>query len=113
MDEKASIRKNALERRRVLESWEVTERSRRIFDLWRGVFEPSRHRRVHTFLSVEKLREVDTKPFLDFLEVNHSDIVIGIPRVDPVSPELTHHRYNRLELVAGPWDILEPSAGSL
>ena len=104
---KKSLRKTLLARRKSLSESEVAEKSESLFRNWQPLMVPERYRVVHTFLSIKAFREVDTSPFISYLQ-SFPDIQIGVPRVDFETRQVTHHPYCPTELVVSSWGIMEP-----
>jgi len=67
---------------------------------------------VHVYLPIQKMREIDTWPFIDWLQVQHPNVHIVISRSNPVDFTMEHYRFvNRTFLVENSWGILEPVDG--
>lgn len=100
-----------LARRKALTEAEVQEKSLSLYRNWLPFFDPEKHRTVHSFISISAFREVETSYFISHLQ-SHG-VQIGVPRVDSQTKRVTHHPYNREELVRSTWGILEPPETAL
>lgn len=67
---------------------------------------------LHTFLPIEKKREVDTWKIIDRLQKEFPNIRIAIPKINNQSSELEHYYYkNKEQLENNTWGIPEPIRG--
>lgn len=107
---KAPLRKRLLEERTALRQEQVADKSRAIFRHWLTLWKKCRPTTVHTFLSIERFREVDTAPFIEFIRCQDIPVVLAAPRVVQEDRSLTHHLYRAETLVTNDWGIPEPAA---
>lgn len=67
---------------------------------------------VHVYLPMENMREVDTWPFIDWIQEVYPAIVIVVSRSNFVDSSMSHYRFtNKAELEENKWGILEPHIG--
>lgn len=67
---------------------------------------------LHTFLPIEKNREVDTWKIVDMLQKEFPHIRIAIPKINNQSSELGHYYYEgKDQLENNTWEIPEPIKG--
>lgn len=63
---KAEIRKIYMQKRKALSSDEVLLLSEKIFDNFVTYFKPAPHQKVHIFIPIERLKEIDTQIWIDY-----------------------------------------------
>lgn len=69
---------------------------------------------IHIFLPIAEKKEPDTFLFIDWLQVNHPDIKIVVPKADFETALMTNYVYlNRDGLEKNLYDILEPAKGEI
>jgi 5-formyltetrahydrofolate cyclo-ligase len=69
---------------------------------------------IHIFLPIAEKKEPDTFLFIDWLQVNHPDIKILVPKADFDTALMQHYVYEgRDGLEKNLYDILEPAKGSV
>lgn len=69
---------------------------------------------IHTFLPILEKKEPNTFLFIDWLQQNHPQIKIIIPKTDFETLSMSNHLYtHRADLVKNTWNILEPSTQEL
>ena len=67
---------------------------------------------IHTFLPIEKNREVDTWCIIDRLQKEHPHVRIAVPRIDNQNAALEHYFFeDREQLKTNTWGIPEPVKG--
>lgn len=67
---------------------------------------------LHTFLPIEKNREVDTWKIVDKIQKEFPHVRIAIPKINNQSSELEHYYYEgREQLENNTWEIPEPIKG--
>lgn len=103
---KKDLRKKYLELRKTLSQDEVSILSKKIFENFILQFKPYENQKVHIFLSISKLNEIDTSHFINYFFENK--IRVFIPKVvgsNLISVELTP----QTEMTTSNWGILEPT----
>lgn len=107
---KAELRKIYLAKQRALSPEERSDRSRKIAELFFQIFDLSRITVLHTFLPIEKFKEVDTRFIVERIWRDNPQIEIVVPRVDFEANEITSVKYGLgIEVVRNTWDIDEPT----
>lgn len=67
---------------------------------------------LHTFLPIEKNREVNTWKIINRVRKEHPEIKISIPKINNQSAELEHYYFEGVEqLEINTWEIPEPVKG--
>ena len=106
---KSALRKDLLAQRNALGDEWVQEASAQIFHKWRNRFSMRHVTWLHLFQTMEQRKEVETKPFFDYLRNKHPRIHLVIPIVDQFHGVLRHaHIPEDIEMVKNRWGILEP-----
>jgi 5-formyltetrahydrofolate cyclo-ligase len=107
---KAELRKIYLAKQRELSPDERSDRSRRIAELFFLSFDLSLTRVLHTFIPIEKFKEVDTRLIIDRIWNDYPQIQIALPRVDFETNQMANVKFGRdVEVVRNSWDIYEPT----
>lgn len=104
---KSELRKLYLEKRKTLSKNEVLFLSEKIFENFVLQFNPVENQRVHIFLSIEKLNELNTEIFLDYFFKNR--INIFVPKMigeTLISIELKPET----KIITNSWGISEPES---
>ncbi len=104
---KTELRKTYLELRKTLSNDEVLSFSNLIFKHFIEAFDPKELKKVHLFQSISKFNEVDTQPFIAFLQANGTRLFV--PKMigsQLISVELTP----RTPMALNSWGILEPTS---
>ena len=69
---------------------------------------------LHCYLPIEKFKEFNTIPFLQWIEENFPKITLVISKSDFHRQELTHFKYNSATLLKlNAWGIPEPEHGEV
>lgn len=69
---------------------------------------------IHVYLPIQKMREIDTWPFMDWLQDNYPAMHIIISRSNPADFSMQHYHFvSRSSLLENDWGILEPFDGDL
>jgi 5-formyltetrahydrofolate cyclo-ligase len=106
---KATLRQDALQRRKAYAEEELARRSRRICDLFFSAFSLERVRLLHLFLPISRRKEIDTKPLIDRLWREYPDIAVAVPVSDLDLTHMTHFLLRPDTLLAeNRWGIPEP-----
>ena len=74
----------------------------------------SKIKSIHVFLPIVSKKEPNTFLMIDWLQENHPEIEIFVPKADFDSGLLSHYHYaGRKDLVNNPYDIPEPQDAKL
>lgn len=107
--QKAELRKQMLQKRRVLPAEEVQRHSQRIADLFFHHFPLQKGQTVHVFLPILKNKEIDTWLIIRQLRLEHPEVQVAVPVTDVVQNVLTHHELTEeAVLLENAWGIPEP-----
>ena len=69
---------------------------------------------VHSYLAIESKKEFATDPILHFLEFQHPDVQIAIPRVNNATQQLESVLHTEeLKFQTNKWGIAEPLDGTI
>lgn len=102
---KKEIRKKYLEMRKTLSNDEVLSLSKQIFENFIKTFEVKEGQKAHVFISIEKLKEVQTGLFIDYFLKNKVDIYL--PKM--VGDEIIAVPLNETSrMKVNSWGIAEP-----
>lgn len=106
---KKQIRKNIRAARANLNAAEIAEKSSALFQNWqREFFHPS-IKSIHVFISIQKFNEVDTSPFIEFIQSQINGPELVVPVTDFEQDILTHIAITpEMELAENDWGIKEP-----
>jgi len=108
---KSDLRKKYKAKRAALTVSQVEALDRQLLDHLKGLpWEAIQY--LHCFLPIEKFKEYNTLPFLQWIGENYPKITVVISKSDFQSHELTHYKYNAETLLKlNPWGIPEPEFG--
>ena len=68
---------------------------------------------IHTYIASQKLCEVETLHFVEFLKFKNPGIKIVVPKIDITSGRLEHfHFENDMEMIENFFGIAEPTGGN-
>lgn len=104
---KAELRKTYLQKRETLSQDEVLYFSQKIFEKFILQFKPIENQKVHCFLSVSEMGEVDTNLFINYFFEHH--IRVFVPKIYQkklISVEITKDT----PLIKSSWGIEEPKS---
>lgn len=88
---------------------EITEKSEAIFRHWQAPFPINSLHYIHLFLSIDKFNEVNTNPFLHFIQSLAPHTLPVVPVTDFEQDVLTHIAISpEIELAENDWGIPEP-----
>lgn len=102
---KRELRSLYLEKRKELSKEEVITVSERIFRRFVSNFFVEKNQKIHLFLSIEKFNEVNTLPFIKYLQ--EKEVRIFVPKMlqgDIISVEILEDTI----LAKNSWGIMEP-----
>ncbi len=106
---KKELRKLYLEKRSALSAAERRDRSERIADALLRRFDLTQIKFLHSFLPIERFKEIDTRLILAKIGRDFPRIETIAPRVDAASGELVHLRLTpHSVLIKNAWQIEEP-----
>lgn len=109
---KKELRKVYLEKRKALSEEGCEELNRRLCDNFFSHVTLSDVQVLHTFLPIEKNREVNTWLIIDRLRKDFPNLRISIPKINNQSAELEHYFLEGKEqLENNTWEIPEPVKG--
>jgi len=110
---KAEIRKVAKMQRKGLSEAQIETYSRRLLHHF-SLMDFSRVKSIHVFLPIAEQKEPDTFLFIDWLQENHPEIKILVPKADFETALMQHYVYTgRDSLEKNLYNILEPAQGEL
>lgn len=110
---KKELRKLALEQRNALTAEDYGALNQKLLEGFKTL-DFSGIKSVHTFLPIKGKKEPDTFMFIDWLQENHPDLEIQIPKADFDSNEMTSHRYlSKADLANNSLQIPEPLAAKV
>jgi 5-formyltetrahydrofolate cyclo-ligase len=111
---KSRLRKAYLRKQGALSREQRAAKSERIAFNFFSSFDLSRIRYLHCFISIERFNEVNTRPIIELLWSDFSNIQTVVPRVDFESNEMASLTFRRdTQLVRNAWSIDEPSHSEL
>jgi 5-formyltetrahydrofolate cyclo-ligase len=111
---KAELRRQYLEQQRALSDEERDAASKKIADHFFSGSDLSRIRILHTFLPIEKFKEVNTRVIIAKLWREFPHIQTVVPRVDFQTDRIRNLKFtHETELVRNVWDIDEPAHDDL
>jgi 5-formyltetrahydrofolate cyclo-ligase len=109
---KQEIRKLYLQKRKELSPEDFYKRSQKIVENFLSYSSLEGINSIHIFLPIEKQREVDIWPLINYLQNNHHDIKIIISKSDFETMEMSNFILNeKTVLQPNKVGILEPEAG--
>lgn len=107
---KSILRKVYLEKRKTLTNAEFISRNKNILSFILKEFDFSISKFVHVFLPIEKFREVNTLPLIDYLKSKNQQIVLSKSKLK--TNDMQHFLLNdNTELIENKWGIIEPKGG--
>ena len=110
---KSQIRKSITEQRSQISFAELQALSLKLLEQFKSL-DLSNVINLHIFLPIAEKKEPDTFLFIDWLQENHPEINIIVPRADFETSLMTHHVYpGRSGLSKNLFNILEPSGDHL
>lgn len=109
---KDQIRKTYLKKRQALTDHEFAELNKNVCEQFFKAIDFSKVNVIHTFLPIEKQREVNTWLIIERVQKNFPAVRIAVPRINNQSATIESFYYeNRDQLEKNTWDILEPKEG--
>lgn len=109
---KKALRKIYLEKRRTLPEETFRKLNEALCERFFADLNLSAVKVLHTFLPIEKNREVDTWLIIERLKTDFPEIRMAVPRINNHSAELEHYYLeNREQLDNNTWGIPEPVKG--
>lgn len=106
---KSDLRTMYLAKRRQLTEAEAESASQKIAELFFKNFAPKSAQTIHTFLPIQKNREVNTWLIIQELRTNYPQVQIAVPLANPVDFSMAHYLLQSdTELVLNAWGIPEP-----
>jgi 5-formyltetrahydrofolate cyclo-ligase len=112
--EKSELRKIYLEKRKLLETEEVKEKSLQVAELFFQKFDLKKIDFFHGFLPIERFSEFDTRLIFHRIWFEFSHIETLVPRVNFERDELENLKFTPVtELIQNAWMIHEPSHNEL
>jgi 5-formyltetrahydrofolate cyclo-ligase len=110
---KAEIRKQALQDRLLLSDTEYEELSEALLKQFKSL-NFSQIKTLHIFLPITEKKEPNTFLLIEWLNKNHPEIKIIVPKADFGTALMTHHEYiGEQDLKKNLYNILEPQKGNL
>lgn len=109
---KEQIRKIYLQKRMSLSASEFQQLNNQLCDRFFQDIDLSATKVFHSFIPIEKQREVDTWLIIDRLQKQFPEILISIPRINNQTSKIESFYFEgRQQLEKNMWDILEPKQG--
>lgn len=109
---KEQLRKLYLQKRKALSDVEFKQLNKAVVDNFFKGIDLSSVKVLHTFLPIEKQREVNTWLIIQKLKSDFPSINISVPRVNNQSAMIENFYYEKAEqLELNMWDIPEPKQG--
>jgi len=110
---KAEIRKQALKERLLLNNAEYESLCEALLDKFKTL-DFSQIKTLHIFLPITEKKEPNTFLLIEWLNKNHPEIKIIVPKADFETALMTNHEYLGIgDLKKNLYNILEPQKGSL
>jgi 5-formyltetrahydrofolate cyclo-ligase len=110
--QKDQVRKLYLQKRLGLSDAEFQRLNQRLVDQFFNSIDLSRIQVLHTFLPIEKQKEVNTWPIIERLKKQFPHVLISIPRINNQSSIIENFYYEGPDqLEKNTWGILEPKQG--
>lgn len=111
--QKAEIRKQALKNRLSLTNQEFDVLNLQLLAQFQSI-SFSKIKTLHIFLPIAEKKEPDTFLLIDWLQRNHPEIKIIIPKADFETSLMSHHQYlGKDDLHKNHYNILEPQNGRI
>ncbi|MGL1887525.1 MAG: 5-formyltetrahydrofolate cyclo-ligase [Reichenbachiella sp.] len=109
--DKQKLRTVFLRKRKFLSDLSYQEKNERVFELFKQLQSELNLGVLHSFLPINKQREVDTWPIIKLCQAENKDIIIS--RSDLEKNDLTHYVFESQEqLSLNKWGIPEPTFGA-
>jgi 5-formyltetrahydrofolate cyclo-ligase len=109
---KAEIRKIYLQKRIALQEAEFGQLNQQLCDHFFSSIDLSAISVLHTFIPIEKQKEVDTWMIIDRVRREHPNVRIAIPRINNQTSSIESFYFEgREQLEKNTWGILEPKQG--
>lgn len=109
---KNELRKLYLQKRMALSEAEFLELNRKVVEQFFAGIDLSFIKVVHTFLPIEKQREVNTWLIIERIRREFPNIRLSVPRVNNQTASIDSFYYEGIhQLEKNTWDILEPKQG--
>jgi 5-formyltetrahydrofolate cyclo-ligase len=110
---KAEVRKQALNDRLLLSDTNYTELNKSLLEQFK-MLDLSGIKTLHIFLPISEKKEPDTFLLIEWLNKNHPEINIIVPKADFETALMTNHEYLGIDdLKKNLYNILEPQKGKL
>lgn len=109
---KEQIRKIYLQKRMALSVQEFQTLNQQVCNLFFEHIDLSSTKILHSFLPIEKQREVNTWLIIERARIEFPDIQISVPRINNQSSTIESFYFeDKNQLEKNMWDILEPKQG--
>ena len=109
---KKELRKIYLKKRIELTEGEYHQLNQRLCDNFFAEVNITRIQVLHTFLPIQKQREINTWLIIERLKKEHPQIQIAIPKMNNQTAQLEHYFFEGMEqLKNNMWEIPEPVKG--
>ena len=109
---KDQLRKLYIQKRKALSDVEFKQLNKAIVDSFFKGVDLSNVKVLHTFLPIEKNREVNTWLIINKIKSDFPSIMISVPRINNQSAMIESFYYEKAEqLELNMWDIPEPKQG--
>lgn len=106
---KAELRRQYLAKQKAISDEERESASKRIADHFFSEFDLGRTRVLHSFVPIEKFKEINTRVIFSKLWREFPHIQTVVPRVDFATDQIRNLKFtHETELVRNVWDIDEP-----
>ena len=107
---KKELRKQYKEKRNALSQQDFDQRKRQVFELLKDYILAGDFKTIHSFIGIERLREIPMEQLFDFFENNGLRIAVSKSNFEDSS--MSHFwRDDKLKLKKSSWGILEPQTG--
>lgn len=105
---KADLRKQALQQRNAMTDVDLAQANKRLLEGFKTL-DFANIKSVHVFLPIVHQKEPDTFLMIDWLQENHPEIEIVVPKADFTSNRMSHYSYlDRNDLLNNHYHIPEP-----
>lgn len=110
---KSALRKQALAERKSLSDAAYEELSNKLLAQFKTL-DLTNVSAIHLFLPIAKYKEPNTFLIIDWLQQQHPEVTIIVPKADFQTREMTQHVYNgKHDLAESEYQILEPMGNEL
>jgi 5-formyltetrahydrofolate cyclo-ligase len=110
---KRKLRREFLEKRKMLSEGEARLLSRQIADLFIESFGLGRVQYLHVYLPLPRQREIDTLLLLEQVRSRYPEVRVLVPKVDPVKMGMESYLLDDpTQLPVSGWGIPEPAGGT-